>query len=150
MAKSVTTQKPKQPNEVAVKKSVSIPPSTATQPHSGDVQSQLATMCSSLLRNEQTLLQMLQNQIQQQTVSREGLASFFSCYHLVSVVSIYYIFMTRCLFFEPEARSWDWFSQFYGLLVDVQTEKYCTFVYNNKCYANLYFVSSLSTICKCP
>ena len=37
-----------------------------------DVQSQLATICSSLLRNEQTLLQMLQNQMGQQTVSAEG------------------------------------------------------------------------------
>lgn len=74
MAKSVSTQKHRKPAQAATKSPVSIPTSTTGQ--TGEVQSQLATMCSSLLRNEQTLLQMLQNQIQQQTVSREGLYNF--------------------------------------------------------------------------
>jgi len=47
-------------------------PSSSGAGNGDEVQSQLATMCSSLLRNEQTLLQMLQNQMQHQTASREG------------------------------------------------------------------------------
>ena len=41
-----------------------------------EVQSQLATICSSLLRNEQTLLQMLQNQMSG-SVRREGNLKYF-------------------------------------------------------------------------
>lgn len=73
MSKSVSAQKPNESTQTATKVPISISTSTEGQQLSGDVQSQLATMCSSLLRNEQTLLQMLQSQIQQQTVSREGL-----------------------------------------------------------------------------
>lgn len=75
-SKSPSSQKTLQQAKDHVKIApILIPSSTsvsAQQQPTGDVQSQLATMCSSLLRNEQTLLQMLQNQMQQQTIQREG------------------------------------------------------------------------------
>ena len=92
MAKSVSTQKHQESTQAVTKSPISRSGnSTAGQPLSGDVQSQLATMCSSLLRNEQTLLQMLQNQIQQQTVSREGLYSFYNFYHSMLAIILYQI-----------------------------------------------------------
>ena len=102
ITKSASPQKPRESTKTATKSPVSIPTSTSGQ--SGEVQSQLATMCSSLLRNEQTLLQMLQNQIQRQTVSREGIvhihtSSYTDTCHLSTYMYVLFLslfLITNC------------------------------------------------------